>query len=178
MSVIAIRDHLERCDRAWTAEITATFRASRGVIYNAARQICGNDTAPDVVQDVFVRVWSSPAKYDPERGTILQYLLVTTRGVALDYVRRQSGRAARDTRVMPSDPIPDDPSRRLIGDETTQAVEAALGRLQDSERSAVVAAFYQGLTYREVATHLDIPEGTAKSRIRSGLKNLRADLID
>ena len=136
--------------------------------------------ADDVVQEVFVRLWTRADRFDGERGSLRSYLLAQTHGRSLDLVRaeasrrRREEREARDARGSrgPSDDVEQQVVQRSVADE----VQAALATLPESERAAVELAYLGGLPYREVATRLGIPEGTAKSRIRAGLSHLRQAL--
>ena len=154
------------------------FREHRSTMYGIARRYVGEDHASDVIQNTFVRLWTNPAGYDETRGNVRQYLCTITRGMSIDHLRRLNSQRRRDDRAsIPDLDASDHPVQQLINHDTTRSVRAALAAIPATERQAVVATFYQGLTYRQTADHLGIPEGTAKSRIRSGLKNLRAELI-
>ncbi len=162
-----------------TAALTDTFRANRQAIYGLARRICGDDAAADVTQEVFLRVWKRPDLFDADRGSMRQYLLTLTRGVSIDHLRREVARRARDLRQILTETNPSgDSSQGILDGESATRVMSALGELTHSERDAIVAAFYDDMTYREVASRLGIPEGTAKSRIRLGLRKLRGELRD
>jgi RNA polymerase sigma-70 factor (ECF subfamily) len=130
--------------------------------------------ADDVVQEVFVRLWTRADQFDSERGSLRAFLLAQTHGRSLDLVRsemsrrRREEREARVAREAPAD-VEQQFERKAVADE----VRAALAQLPDLEREPVELAYLGGLPYREVAIRLGIPEGTAKSRIRSGLSHLR-----
>jgi RNA polymerase sigma-70 factor (ECF subfamily) len=153
---------------------------SRGV-YSAAYRILGNAAqAQDVVQDVFLRIWRRPRTFDAGRGELGSYLRMMARSRALDLWRegQAAGRASDRLKLSVAQEAPgeqerpvDEVERREEGD----TVRAAVRRLPDTQREAVVMAYWGGLTADEIARHIEVPLGTAKSRIRLGLEKLRAD---
>ena len=150
------------------------------VVYGAARRIVGQEAlAYDVVQDVFVRLWTHPERYDDSVGTLATYLGMLARSRALDLVRSELRRAARQERHLRlNSPEP----RASVADQVAATESARLGRgaiaaLPDDQRRAVELAYFEGLSYREVAIAEGIPEGTAKSRIRLAHAKL-ATLLD
>jgi RNA polymerase sigma-70 factor, ECF subfamily len=154
---------------------------SRGV-YTAAYRILGDATqAQDVVQDVFLRVWRRPGTFDAKRGDLGPYLRMMARSRALDLWRESqaSGRASdRLKLVVAQEPARDEadrPSAQAELREDGATVRAAVRRLPDAQREAVVMAYWGGLTADEIARRIEVPLGTAKSRIRLGLEKLRAE---
>lgn len=167
---------LQAGDATALSEVHTEHQAA---LFTAANSILRNrDTAFDVTQDVFTHLWEHPTKYDPDRGSLRAYLLVRTRSRALDILRSETSRRRRETRhhgdhrtVRSVDELVTDRSR-------AHAVRERLTELDSKERDAISLAFFGDLSYREVARHLAIPEGTAKSRIRVGLAKLRQELED
>ena len=154
------------------------FREHRPTLYLIARRYVGDDSANDVLQNVFVRIWSHASRFDESRGSARQYLCTLTRGMSIDHLRHVNAQRSRDDRTIGHRGAftGEDTLQQLIDQDTTAAVQAALASIPPNERLVIVTAFYGGLTYREVAIELGIPEGTAKSRIRSGLRNLHRRL--
>ena len=154
------------------------FREHRQTLYLIARRYVGEDSANDVLQNVFVRIWSHPARYDESRGSARQYLCTLTRGMSIDHLRHVNAQRSRDDRTNGHRGAfsGEDTLQQLIDRDAIAAVQAALASIPAQERLVIVTAFYGGLTYREVAIELGIPEGTAKSRIRSGLRSLHRRL--
>ena len=132
--------------------------------------------AEDVLQDTFWQVWCRAGQYDAARSAPQVWLFVLARCRALDYLRRH--RRARRTDGEPEPVTTSDASAALECSETTDQVRAALAKLSEEQRSAICLAFYEGLTYDQVARAQAIPLGTAKTRIRAGLKLLRDILRD
>jgi RNA polymerase sigma-70 factor (ECF subfamily) len=130
--------------------------------------------AEEVVQEVFLRLWRQADRYEPSRGSLRSYLLAHTHGRALDVVRSESARRRREEREAQMRREPAYDLEREVVDRTTATqVRDAVAALPDGEREAVELAYFHGHTYREVAALLGAPEGTVKSRIRSGLSRLR-----
>lgn len=150
----------------------------RGV-YSAALRVTNNPTsAQDVVQDVFLRLWRKPTRFDPARGEIGPFLRLMARSRALDLWRegdasnRATDRYKSAVEYAPqrldAQPEVDCESR----DEQTR-VRALVRELPDAQREAVALAYWAGLTSEEIATHAGVPVGTAKSRVRLGITRLR-----
>jgi RNA polymerase sigma-70 factor (ECF subfamily) len=149
-------------------------------VYHAALRIVGDGAAAqDVVQDVFVELWSHPGRYDPGAGPLRTYLLVMARHRAVDLVRselRRLARQARHCRMTPGQ-HPPSPGEQVLAADAASLVRAAVRLLPDGQRQVVELAYFQGLTCREVAAAAGIPEGTAKSRLRLALAKLET-LLD
>jgi RNA polymerase sigma-70 factor (ECF subfamily) len=142
----------------------------------ARRVLADSSLAEEVAQDTFVALWRRPGAFDPERGSLHAFLVGMARNKAIDLVRREQvrRRAAEELLAQPApDSIPDPSGVVETGDLT-----ASLNHLPPPQREAIVLAYFGGRTYREVAQELGIPEGTAKTRLRDGLKRLRGLLED
>jgi len=158
--------------------LAEAHRRYGGAVVALAQRVLSNPAlAEDVAQDIFVGLWRNPTAFDPDRGSLRAYLLAQTHGRSVDLVRAEESRRSREER-----------SARLSPQETGEVereawllfagarTRAALDSLSEGERSAIELAYFGGLTYRQVADHLDQPEGTVKGRIRSGLGRLRSAL--
>ena len=145
-----------------------------GAVYGVARRIVAEPSlAEEVAQDAFLALWRRPGAYDPTRGSLMGFLLGVARNKAIDLVRREeTHKRAREALAAEFDPAAEDVPRG-IGFEEREEVRSALGALSEVQREAIVLAYFGGRTYREVAVELDIPEGTAKTRLRDGLIRLR-----
>lgn len=159
--------------------LAEAYRRHAGAVFGLSRRLLSDQTlAEEVVQEVFLRLWNDPARFDPARGTLRSYLLAQTHGRSVDLVRSEGARRAREEREARSTAEAGYDLEHEVWDLTTaEQVRQALDALPTSERSAIEMAYFRGLTYREVAVHLGEPEGTIKSRIRSGLKRLRGELV-
>ena len=152
------------------------------LVYAAAYRILGNAAqAQDVVQDVFLRLWRRPRTFDSARGELGPYLRMMARSRALDLWRegQAAGRASDRLKVAVAQAEPRDeaerPSTQAERSEQGETVRAAVRRLPDAQREAVVMAYWGELTADEIARRIEVPLGTAKSRIRLGLEKLRTD---
>jgi len=151
-------------------------------VYAAAYRILGNATqAQDVVQDVFLRLWRRPRTFDAGRGELRPYLRMMARSRALDLWRegQAAGRASDRLKVAVAQSVPrDEDERPAVLTERREegaTVRAAVRQLPDAQREAVVMAYWGGMTAEEIARRIEVPLGTAKSRIRLGLEKLRTD---
>ncbi len=147
-------------------------------VYGLALRVIGEArAAEDVSQDVFVAVWERAGAFDPDRGSLRTWLGTLAHRRAVDHVRREEARrrrAIRDAARPVSTPDVEEMALALV---TAERVRSALETLPDEQRRAIQLAYFGGKTYRQVAEVLGIPEGTAKSRLRLGLRRV-ADVIE
>jgi RNA polymerase sigma factor (sigma-70 family) len=150
------------------------------LIFGLARKVTGSlSGAEDVTQDSFASLWEQIGRFDVARGSLRAFLFTIAYRRAVDWVRREvsatrraatAGAIGSTERVAP-------PDEALASDESARLRQALID-LPIEQRHAVVLAYYDGLSYRQVASRLGIPEGTAKSRLRLALARLRAALMD
>jgi RNA polymerase sigma-70 factor, ECF subfamily len=167
---------LQSKDEAALRALIGRFGA---LVLGVARRIITEPTlAEEVAQDTFVTLWHRPQAYDPAKGGLSSYLGRIARNKAVDLVRKEESlKRTRDQLVEEqssaeapvSEPVEEMVERKVLLD--------ALAKLSEVQREALVLAYFGGRTYREVSRELDIPEGTAKSRLRDGLLRLR-ELMD
>ena len=139
----------------------------------AIRVLQDRTLAEDVLQTVFVRLWTTPERFDPTRGPLRSYLFREAQSRAIDRVRTEEARRAREQRDQREQVLDDDDTEReVLARLRGERVRAAMAELSDGERDAISLAYFAGHSYREVARMLDVPEGTVKSRIRLGLAKL------
>ncbi len=166
------------------ATFASAYAEHHRAVHAAAMRVLGDPArAQDVVQDVFVRLWTRPARFDPRRGELGPYLRLMARSRALDLWRetQAAGRASdrvRDLVAVEDSGRDDDerPDEQIVLGESRAAVRAALRELPGPQREALVLAYWGGLTADEIARRTSTPLGTAKSRIRLGLARLRGAL--
>ena len=148
-------------------------------VYGAALRVLGNAAAAqDVVQDVFVDLWNHPDRYDPDAGSLRCYLSVLARHRAVDALRSDLRRVAREERsyrLAGDKPIPS-ACEEAMATQAANVVRDAVRALPEGQRRVVELAYFVGLSCREVALAVGIPEGTAKSRLRLALAKLEAVL--
>lgn len=154
------------------------YRRHAGAVFGLARRLLADQAkAEEVTQEVFLRLWHQPERFDAERGSLRSYLLAQTHGRAVDLLRADVARKRREERdAREAAEGGYDVDREVWDMALAEHVRRALEVLHPGERAAIELAYFGGRTYREVADALGEPEGTVKSRIRSGLKRLRAEL--
>jgi len=171
-----LRDRLVAGDERALGMVVGEFGS---LVRGVARKVLGDDAAADdVTQDVFVWLWERPDRFDPERGSLRAFLTVVARRRAIDWIRRHDADRRRADRAAQEAPLvldADFAEGVSTRDEAAQ-VRAAVAALPAEQRECVTLAFFGGLSYREVAVRLGIPEGTAKSRLRLALGKLSATL--
>lgn len=166
---------LARYEQSALAE---AYRRHAGAVFGLARRLLNDQAqAEEIVQEVFLRLWNNPERFDPERGTLRSFLLATTHGRAVDMLRSESSRRAREEREARATATKGyDVDHEVWDLALADHVRQALSVLGDDERKAIQLAYFGGRTYREVAEELGEAEGTVKSRIRTGLRRLRSEL--
>jgi RNA polymerase sigma-70 factor (ECF subfamily) len=164
----------------WRQDALAeAYRRHGGAVHALARRVLGGRPgADDVTQSVFTLLWDHPERFEPERGTLRSYLLTVAHRRAVDAVRVEERRRGREERATAWPVARYDVEHEVWDLAVASHVREALARLADAERQVIELAYFSGYTYREVAALLGQPEGTVKSRIRSGLQRLRAALAD
>ncbi|HET8990518.1 MAG TPA: sigma-70 family RNA polymerase sigma factor [Acidimicrobiales bacterium] len=167
--------HVARYSQAALAEV---YRRHGGAVFGLASRVLNSRAeAEDVTQEVFVRLWNAPERFDPTRGSLRAYLVTMAHGRAVDAVRSLSAARRREALdVTRSISPPPDVAQRAWDAVVSEQVAAALASLPEPERRAIELAYFEGHTYVEVARILDEPEGTIKSRIRSGMRRMRGEL--
>jgi RNA polymerase sigma-70 factor (ECF subfamily) len=153
------------------------YRRHAGAVFGLARRLLNEAAlAEEIVQEVFVRLWNDPDKFDPSRGSLRSYLLAQCHGRSVDLLRSEVARRRREEKDLRRTAESGYDLEREVWDlALADHVRDALATLPEGEREAIRLAYLGGHTYREVAVMLDEPEGTVKSRIRSGLKRLRVE---
>jgi RNA polymerase sigma-70 factor (ECF subfamily) len=143
------------------------------LVYGIAARMLGRDRAADVCQEVFVALWDHPERFDAERGTLRAYLVTVARRRCIDQLRLTGRRSSNELRAHVAQPVlspnVDESALAMIAG---QRVRRALDALPPEQRRAIELAYFDGLTFRQVAEATGASEGTAKSRIRLGLHRL------
>ncbi len=161
--------------------LAALYDATSDRVFGLALRILRDrSAAEETTLDVFTQVWSQSDRHDPSRGSVLAWVLNLARSRAIDHLRFRSRRGQieqamdrGDDSLLDDSPSPESDS---LAAERAERVRAALATLPADQRRAVEAAFYSGLSHAEVARALGEPLGTVKTRIRTGLRSLRASL--
>ena len=165
----------------WRQEALAeAYRRHAGAVYAVARRLLSDSTlAEEVVQEVFMRIWNAPEKFDAERGSLRSYLLAQCHGRSVDLIRAEQSRRTRELKDHRQQAEAGYDLEHEVWDLTVaEHVRDAVTGLPTEQRRAIELAYLGGHTYREVAILLDLPEGTVKSRIRAGFRRMRGGLAD
>jgi RNA polymerase sigma-70 factor (ECF subfamily) len=153
------------------------YRDHRARAFSIANRVLRDPAAAeDVVQDVFAEIWSRPRAFDARRGSLSTYIGVLARCRAIDQQRSRKAREAALARAAAAEPPPDpheSPAETTIRADERGRTLRALDELPAEQRDAVLLNFGGGLTVPEIARVTGIPLGTAKSRVRLGLRKSR-----
>ena len=170
-----------RPDLCQPDQFNEACRTLRPLAFSAANRVLRDSAAAeDVVQDVFMQLWRRPQSYDPSRGPIQRYVAMLARSRATDRWRTRSAREAAVERsaeeVRVRGEAAEDAADPVIRRDGSRRMLRALDDVPRDQREAVLLAYGRGLTAHEIARAVDVPLGTAKSRIRLGLQKTRANL--
>ena len=129
----------------------------------------------EVTQEVFVELWRRAARFDSARGGVRGWAVTIAHRRAVDRVRsEQSWRDRQPRGAAAQTGAAEDPSDAVIDSLDRDRARLALTELSDTQRRALELVYFDGLTHVEVAEHLGVPVGTAKTRIRNGLIRVRS----
>ena len=156
------------------------YRRHAGAVFALAhRMLWERASAEELVQEIFLRLWEHPDRFDQARGPLRSFLLMDAHARCVDRIRSDSRRREREERTSRAAMVTDyDLDLEAHDLEVGEQVREVMATLSDAERQAIELAYFGGHTYREVARILDQPEGTVKSRIRTGLMRLRTQLLE
>jgi RNA polymerase sigma-70 factor (ECF subfamily) len=157
------------------AALAEVYRRHGGAVHSLAARLLGSHGSPDeVTQDVFLKLWERPERFDPDKGSLRGFLLSITHGRAVDQVRSLAARRLREEKSASDIAMSGYDIEHHAWDlHLGERVRRAITGLSEGERRAIELAYFGGHSYREVARLLGEPEGTVKARIRSGLARLR-----
>lgn len=155
-------------------------RRHGGAVFGLSRRVLADEAlAEEISQEVFLRLWTEPHRFDVGRGSLRSFLQRQAHSRSIERVRSEEARRKREDRAERIDVrIVTDVEAEVAATLRSDAVRDALATLDPSERQAILLAYFGGHSYREVAGLLGAPEGTVKSRIRSGLNRLADQLVD
>jgi RNA polymerase sigma-70 factor, ECF subfamily len=171
---IAILERIVARDQGAVAELYD--RHSR-LLYGLLLRILRNrGEAEEVLQEVFVLVWTRAETYSVALGSPAAWLVRIARNRAIDRLRSNAVRLRAVEAAPASADASDNPEMRAVASEQQQAVKAALDELPPEQRILIEQAYYLGLTQSELAERFQLPLGTVKTRIRTGMMALREQL--
>ncbi|MCT9089845.1 sigma-70 family RNA polymerase sigma factor [Streptomyces sp. ASQP_92] len=164
----AARGDEQAFSSVYDAVIHPVFGLVRSVLRDPAQ-------SEEVAQEVLVDVWRTAARYEPERGGVMNWVLTLAHRRAVDRVRSAQASAERENKaaLLARTPAFDEVSEEVETRLERESVRRCLRTLTELQRESVTLAYYRGLTYREVSELLSVPLGTIKTRLRDGLIRLR-----
>jgi RNA polymerase sigma-70 factor, ECF subfamily len=177
LRVLADEDlmQLVRDGEARAFEVIFDRHAQRA--FSLAYRMCGRRAlAEDVVQEAFLSLWRSGARYDPARGSVRSWVLSVVHNRAIDAFRREAvkeSRDVRDDRLLERTPSLQLTHIEVERRDDAQQVRGALGELPAEQRQVIELAYFGGFTHSQIAETLGLPAGTVKGRMRLGLTKMR-----
>jgi RNA polymerase sigma-70 factor, ECF subfamily len=155
--------------------MVALYDRYGGIIYSVALRVLSSpQAAEDVLQEVLLQLWRNPEAFDSARGSLSAWLAVIARHRAIDHLRRRRPEDSLDSLIIAGG---DDLQSEAERADAISKVRQVLGGLPANQRSAVEMAFFEGLTYPEIAARTGEPLGTIKTRIRAALAAVRKVLV-
>ena len=167
---------LKACGKGDQGAFAALYDAVSSRVFGLAVRVVRDPAqAEEVAQEAFLEIWRSSSRYDADRGSPLGWLLTIVHRKAVDRVRSAEASSRRDASYhQQNQPVEHDSTAEAAhASLEARRVRTALGSLTSIQREALELAYFGGYTHTEVATLLDLPVGTAKTRIRDGLIRLR-----
>ncbi|OJW80199.1 MAG: hypothetical protein BGO69_13295 [Bacteroidetes bacterium 46-16] len=144
------------------------------VLYGIVRKtIFDEQTAQDVLQEAFVKIWNNIDKYDPQKGRIYTWMINITRNAAIDKLRSKG--EVMKSKIRTGEEIVNNIGQSLKTEQVTDTIglRQVVGGLEPGYKAIVELAYFKGFTLDEISKTLDIPLGTVKTRMRHAIKLLR-----
>ena len=153
-------------------------RHARALFSLGLKMLGDHEAAEEVVQETFLKLWQQPARYVPERGRLLSWLLGVAHHRAVDRLRRRrlELRYSTDYRLSEVGSAPPDPQDAILDSLRGEAVAKAIRALPDAQRLVVELAYIRGMTQVEISELLGEPLGTIKTRLRLAMQKLRVSM--
>lgn len=149
------------------------LEALRRTLHIEARYVLHrDDLADDAVQQVLIRFWETSANYDPDRGPLLKWLRFLTRNAAIDIIRHEGRQRRNEALGRQQAVVVGSPEGELEHTSRRDDLDRVLSKIDEQERAAIELNHLGERTHVEIATELEVPLGTVKSRIRRGMNKL------
>jgi RNA polymerase sigma-70 factor (ECF subfamily) len=177
---LADEDLMEMVREGDARAFEIVFERHGGVAFSLAYRMCGSRTrAEDVVQEAFLSLWRSGARYDRARGSVRSWILRVVHNSAVDAFRRESakeGRNVHDDGIAEQLPAAELTDLEVERRDDADRVREAMRALPEDQRQVIELAYFGSFTHLEIAEMLSLPAGTVKGRMRLGLTKLRIEL--
>jgi len=182
LRVLADEELMQLVYRSKADAFEVIYDRHAGAAFSLAYRICGQRAlAEDVVQEAFLSLWRSRARYDRQRGSVRTWVLGIVHNRGIDALRR---RAVRDRGITFEEGIeerieaPERTDAEFARREEAREIRDALEQLPEEQSRVIELAYFGGLTHVQIASMLDTPVGTIKGRMRLGLAKMRMALGD
>jgi RNA polymerase sigma-70 factor, ECF subfamily len=154
-----------------------------GAGYSLAYRILGDrSAAEDCIQEAFISIWRSGARFDRTRGSVRSWTLSIVRNRAIDSLRSKAGKAPKltfdDDAILEARAADEHVEAEVLAAETADEVRGALSLLPGEQSKVIELAYFGGFSQSEIAGMLNVPLGTVKGRMRLGLEKVRAELAE
>ncbi|MFK8023395.1 MAG: sigma-70 family RNA polymerase sigma factor [Ilumatobacter sp.] len=169
---------LRRVQQGDRDAFSAFYDAVSPAVFGTVKRVLRDPAmSEEVTQEVFVEIWKTVDRFDPERATASTWAVTLARRRAVDRVRHEQSQRNRIGALAGQRTVADaGPEDAVVASLDGERVQRAMSELPDDQREAVGLAFLDGRTHGDIAERLDLPLGTVKGRIRIGLKKLRNTL--
>jgi RNA polymerase sigma-70 factor, ECF subfamily len=180
LRALADEDLMALVHEGHASAFAVVFDRHAGVVFSLAYRMCGRRAvAEDIVQEAFLALWRSGARYDRGRGSVRSWLLAIVHHRAIDLLRHESATSRRDVHddgVSALLPARDRTELEVERRSEALIVRGALEGLPSEQRQVIELAYFGGFSHSEIAEMLELPSGTVKGRMRLGLGKLRLAL--
>lgn len=171
---------LERIARSDAEALRALYDEVAPLVHGISMRVLRDGSlAEESTVDTFHQVWTQAQRFAQERGSALGWISMLARGRAVDRSRRYQARAGREQDLATAGDLQGDDQvvpASAARTEEAQVVQSAIRSLPAEQKRCVVAAYYDGMSHREMASAFDLPLGTIKSRVRAAMETLRTRL--
>lgn len=171
---------VQRLNKRDQDALNELYKRYQPLVHSMAMSVLRNETlAEEVTQDIFLRLWQKPDKWDPAKGQLSSWLLTVTRYTAIDRLRHEQRRPALEAKPL-------EQFHELLGNNATHnthqhdnsmLMRKLIPRLPQEQKQVIFLAFFRGMTHSDIAAELNIPLGTVKSRIRLGMEKLKQEWL-
>lgn len=180
LGALADEDLMEMVREGHARAFEVVFDRHAAPAFSLAYRMCGRRArAEDIVQEAFLSIWRSGARYDRPRGSVRSWILSTVHNRAVDAIRREVGKESRDVAdegLAERVPSADLTEAEVERHDDAHRVRTALSELPHDQRRVIELCYFGGFSHTQIADILELPAGTVKGRMRLGLSKLRVSL--